>query len=79
MATDEPCAPAAVPPEALALARTLYVQLERLDPSYEARLWDDLDGLEQDVYVYAVWNTIALRRDDILKLFACDDAVGRRT
>lgn len=66
-----------VPVEALSLARTLYGQLERLDPSYETRLWDNLCGSEQDVYIYALWDTLKLSRDTVLNLFARDDEVSR--
>ncbi len=69
--------PAEVPIEAVALARTLYGQLERLDPSYETRLWDDLCGSEQDVYIYAIWDTFKLSRDEALKLLTCNNTVSR--
>jgi len=61
------------------LGQLLYYHLERLDPSYSERGWDDLPADEQHVYVYAIWNVIMLGGNDVLLLLANDDAIGRST
>ncbi len=61
------------------LGRTLYYQLERLDPALDERKWDDLGPEEQDVYRLAMRATLRLGRRAVLELFSCDDEISRRT
>ncbi len=46
--------PAKAPVEALSLTWILYGAHERLSLSYRTRLWDELCGSEQDVYIHVV-------------------------
>jgi hypothetical protein len=57
------------------LGRCLYQQLERLDPSYENRKWDDLEGPEQDVYLLAAKSTIRLEADATLRILSDDGII----
>lgn len=61
------------------LGRLLYYHLERLDPSYEERPWDDLPGSEQDVYIDAIWNVITFGGKDVLLLLPDHSDVSRST
>jgi len=61
------------------LGRLLYYHLERLDPSYKERAWDDLPGGEQDVYIGAVRDAILFGEEHVLLLLSDDGAVSGRT
>lgn len=60
------------------LARCLYESMERLDPSYEGALWDDLTIIERDVFYFSICSVL-LERSDVLRAmeinFAGDDVV----
>jgi hypothetical protein len=66
-----------VPREAEALAKVLHEQLKRLDFGYEAKAWKELDGAEQNIYIYALWDKIKIKKDDILSLMSHCNTVGR--
>lgn len=61
------------------LARSLYVEMERLDPSSDAR-WNDLTDREREFFRLTVEGILA-RRDLVLQAlegeFASDDKVRR--
>ena len=60
------------------LGKMLFEQLERMDPSYDGRSWDDLDGGEQDIYIHAVVSVVRFGEEKISELLAYDDEVSRR-
>ena len=60
------------------LGKILFDQLERMDPSYVHRSWDDLDGGEQYIYIHAIVSVIRFGEERILELLASDNEVSRR-
>jgi hypothetical protein len=56
----------------------LYGQLEALDPSYDCRKWEELDGTEQDVYLLGIERVIRFESRAVMLVLANDGCVDGR-
>lgn len=58
------------------LGHLLYYHLERLDPSFEARAWEDLPEDERSVYISAIESVIISANNEISILLSGDCNIG---